>query len=818
MTRSFNALSAGSRLAPVSANPQLPAIQQPPMEQWGPPPPPASTAPAYQRYLAAIGRFKWLVLAMVLLGLLGGYVATRYIKPEYDVQGKITLRDPSAEIIGNSRQRSNESYVAVFKAYSITDSVARKLRLYLDPKRDADSVYFREFTLGPQFVPGTYELMIDSKKEKYRLRRTRNGDSREVETGSIGDSIGRESGMRWRPAKEILPAKATVEFELITPREASNNLQKKLRADAALNTDVMNVALRGEDAAKTEATLNEWMTLFVNYIGIMKNGGTSQNATAAKRQFAEAEERLKAARQALERFRIDAIVKPSEGTILTPGLAQTTNPVIEQFTKYRIDAQNVHNDREVLQGLIRNGRVSASVDPSIALSLGSVVGPGGEALRAVLNELNSARELYRAKSAVYTDENPEVVKIRTRISDLETNVIPGLIRQQVGSLQVKEDDLKRRLAAQSEEIRGIPERTIKEQELNAIVSREENLVGILSSNLETQRLKEAAARNEVFVQDSAVAPFKPTSNTALQIIPAGVALGLGLGLGLAILLDLIDRRVRYPEQVASDLRLEIIGAIPLVNPGRPSVEEQAQLVESFRTLRLSLRHQFTAGEPVSFTVTSTGPSEGKSFVSSNLALSFAEAGFRTVLVDGDTRRGAIQQAFGVPQKPGLVDYLQGSSTLDETVYPTSYERLSLVPCGTRHRQAPEMVTTAAMESLLDELRARFDVVIVDSPPLGAGTDAYALATLTGGLLMVLRVGVTDRKMAINKLETMDRLPIRPLGAVLNGIEPKGVFQYYHYLEGYNSADAGGDEDEPLAPARKSSRPRLAGGGGTGGKA
>ena len=810
MTRPFNALPAGSRLAPVSAGASLPAVQQAPMDQWGPPPPPPTMAPAYQRYLAAISRFKWLVFAMVLLGLLGGYIATKYIKPEFDVQGKITLRDPSAEIIGNSRQRSNESYLQVFRAYSITDSVARKLRLYLDPKRDADSVYFREFALGPTFVPGTYELTIDSKKEKYRLRRSRGGDSREVEAGSIGDSIGRESGMRWRPLKEILPAKASVEFELITPREASNNLQKKLRADAPPNTDVMNIQLRGEDAARTEVALNEWMSLFVNYLGIIKNGGTSQNANAAKQAYADAQARLKTARTAYERFRVDAITKPSEQTVLAPGSQQTSNPVLEQFTRFRLESQNLRNDREVLESLLRPGRL-AEVDPSVAISLGTVQGPGGEALRAVLTELITARGAYRLKNATYTDEAPEVVVIRGRIAQLESTVIPGLIRQQIASLSLKEADYNRRIDVQKTEIRGIPERTIKEEELRAQVDIDQKTVEYLANNLETQRLKEASARNEVFVQDSAVAPFKPTSNTALQIIPAGLALGLALGLGLAILLDLLDKRVRYPEQVANDLRLDIIGAIPLVHPGRPSVEEQAQLVESFRTLRLSLRHQFTAGEPVSFTVTSTGPTEGKSFVSSNLGLSFAEAGFRTVLVDGDTRRGAIQQAFGVPQKPGLVEYLQGTNTLEETVYPTSYERLSLVPCGSRHRQAPEMVTTAAMESLLDELRARFDVVIVDSPPLGAGTDAYALATLTGGLLMVLRVGVTDRKMAVAKLETMDRLPIRPLGAVLNGIEPKGVFQYYHYLEGYNSANAGGDDDEPIAPLPRKTKPRLSNG-------
>ena len=445
MTRPYNALPSGSRLSPTTAPASLPAIPQAPLEQWGSPPPPPAAAPAYQRYLSAIGRFKWLVMAMMLLGLLGGYIATRYIKPEFDVQGKVTLRDPSAEIIGNSRLRSNESYLQVFRAYIISDSVARKLRLYLDPKRDADSVYFRDFTLGTTFVPGTYELMIDGKKEKYRLRRTRNNDSREVETGTVGDSIGRESGMRWRPMKEILPAKATVEFELITPREASVNLQKKLRADAPPNTDVMNVSLRGEDAAKTEVALNEWMALFVNYIGIYKNGGATQNANAAKQAFADATNRLKTARQAFEKFRVDAITKPSEQTVLSPGVAQTQNPVLEQFTRFRLESQNLRNDREFLEGLLKPGRL-AEADASAAMSLGSLQGAGGEALRKVLEELGAARALYRAKNAFLTDSAPEVQRIRGQIMNLERTVIPGLLQQQISALRLKEDDYNRRIS------------------------------------------------------------------------------------------------------------------------------------------------------------------------------------------------------------------------------------------------------------------------------------------------------------------------------------------------------------------------------------
>jgi polysaccharide biosynthesis transport protein len=797
MTRSYNALPAGNRLAPAPMAPaQLPAMPQAPMEQWGPPPPPPSTGmPAYQRYLAAISRFKWLVLGMVILGLIAGYVATRYVKPEYEVQGKVTLRDPTAQILGNERQRSNESFVQSFRSFYLSDSVTRSLKLYLKPKREADASYFRDFTLADRFVPGLYELTTDAKKEKYVLRVSRKGDSRELERGAVGDSIGRTSGLRWRPGRDILPAKASIEFEIKTPREASIDLQKKLRADAPLNTDIMNISLRGEDASRTEMALNMWMDLFVRWMGVIRNGGASQSAGANKKAYDDAQERLQNARRELQTFRIGVITLPGEQVSIAPGIGATESQTLGEFTRSRLSALELRNDRQFLESMVRSGVTAENA--SNALFLNSVTGPGGEQLKGALTEFYKRNEEYRAKQLNLTDDHPDMVRMRDQITRLEANVIPRLVRSMITSLKAREDDFDRRVAQQASEIRNIPARTIKEEELRSTVSMQEEIVRNLGASLERERLREAATRNEVFVQDSAIAPLRPTTNTALQIIPAGVALGLVLGLGLAILIDLLDKRVRYPEQVAKDLELEIIGAIPLVHPGRPSVEEQAQLVESFRTLRLSLRHQFAAGEPVSFTVTSTGPSEGKSFVSSNLALSFAEAGFRTVLVDGDTRRGAVQQAFGVPSKPGLVDFLQGNAALDDVAYSTSYDRLSLVPCGSRHRQAPEMVTTAAMESLLDELRARFDVVIVDSPPLGAGTDAYALATLTGGLLMVLRVGVTDRKMAIAKLETMDRLPIRPLGAVLNGIEPKGVFQYYHYLEGYNAASVAGETRSPL---------------------
>jgi capsular exopolysaccharide synthesis family protein len=266
-----------------------------------------------------------------------------------------------------------------------------------------------------------------------------------------------------------------------------------------------------------------------------------------------------------------------------------------------------------------------------------------------------------------------------------------------------------------------------------------------------------------------------------------VAGGLGLGLALALLLDRLDQRFRYPEQATDELNLEILGTVPaLPSASRRARDPEAasQVVEAFRTIRLHLVHMFDPNQPTVFTISSPGAGEGKSLISSNLAMSFAESGRRTLLVDGDIRRGQLHATFGVRQAPGLLDYLQGESTLDEVLQPTDFQNLTIITCGARRHRGPELLQSAAMAQFIATVKPLFDTIIVDSPPLGAGIDPFAIAHVTGHLMMVLRVGVSDRKMARAKLAAMDRLPVRLLGAVLNDVASTGVFRYYSYLYGY----------------------------------
>ncbi|MFL5489286.1 MAG: CpsD/CapB family tyrosine-protein kinase, partial [Gemmatimonadaceae bacterium] len=208
------------------------------------------------------------------------------------------------------------------------------------------------------------------------------------------------------------------------------------------------------------------------------------------------------------------------------------------------------------------------------------------------------------------------------------------------------------------------------------------------------------------------------------------------------------------------------------------VEHMSQVVESFRTLRLALRYEFPANGPVMITVSSPSTADGKSLVSSNLALAFASAGHRTLLVDGDLRCGSLHSTFDITVTPGLVEYLSNGCGLDNVVRGTASENLYVLPRGTRTNRAPELLVSQRMSALIETAGSKFDVVIVDSPPFIAGVDAYALAAVTGNILIVLRQGVSDRKLAGAKLGVVDRLPIRVLGTVINGVPSGGMYRYY----------------------------------------
>jgi capsular exopolysaccharide synthesis family protein len=497
-------------------------------------------------------------------------------------------------------------------------------------------------------------------------------------------------------------------------------------------------------------------------------------------------DQLKEADGRLESYKAATITKPSEGTAVSPATGITQNTVMTDYFQKRVELDQIKNDQQRLADALQKARNGQKITDELQTIPSVLKAPE---LNRSLAALGTAEQELEALNFRYTPQSPNVQQAQAKVDTLRQQVVPTYINALSNALKAQAMALSSQINQASAEIRQIPGRMITEQQL----TRDRDILAQMFANIQLQyqnaRLMEASSTPDVQVLDPAVPPQRPSSNSAIMLVLAAFAISLGLALGLAVLLDRLDKRFRYPEQVTRELGLSILGAVPAIRQvrGEQSPEEAAQVVEAFRTIRMNIAHAYGAAGPVMLTVSSPSPGDGKSLVSSNLALSFAEAGYRTLLIDGDIRRGELHRMFSIDRRPGLLDHLSGQGSLDTVLRATTHQNLSVIACGTRHHHGPELLGSAAMRDMMAALKNRFNVIIVDSPPLGAGIDPFVLGTATGNMLLVLRSGETEREMAENQLKLMDRLPIRLLGAVLNSVNTSdNAYKYYRYVYGYTA--------------------------------
>jgi capsular exopolysaccharide synthesis family protein len=752
----------------------------------------------WTRYISALKRFKWLMLLITVVGTGLGFAATRVLRPAYEVDATIwisraTDEGRSAGPIRSAELLNNLSWPELATSFAILDRVTRKERLYLIPASPSDSVLFHSFSLAEQFRPGDYRLEVSDAGDKYTLT-TAKGEI--VETAPTGGAIGQRLGFLWTPPTSELGSGRTAEFSVRTPRHAAIELRSQLVPNLRENSSLMRLRLRGSDPVRLASTMNTLIDEFVVVAADLKKRNLVEFAATLQRQLMYAERELRDAEIALENFRVSTITLPSEGGPVAGGVEMTRDPVFASYFSQKSQADDLRRDRELLAGMLAEIRLG-TLDVSALLAAPAV--READALRAALSEYSTKVAQLRMARVTFTDEHRAVRDLVTAIDTLRLRAIPQETATLISQLQRRENDLLSRIASASRELRDIPTRSIEEMRLRRNVDVREALYTMLKNRYEEARLADVSSTPDVSVLDPAVAPINPTSNTAPRILLMAIAGSLGAAVLLALLLDRLDRRFRYPEQATDDLRLNIIGAVPTIprpSRGRAAHEDGAQIVEAFRAIRLNLQHAAGHGKgPMSITVASPGADDGKSLVCANLALSFAEAGCRTLLIDGDIRRGQLHAAFSVARHPGLVDYLAGDAALSDILRPTTHDRLTLLTCGSRRQSGPELLTSPALPSLMSLIRAQYDAIVVDSAPLGAGIDAFVLGTVTGNMVIVLRSGETDRRLAEAKLQLVDRLPINLVGAVLNDVPATGPYQYYSYLPGYGS-----EEEERLATA------------------
>jgi succinoglycan biosynthesis transport protein ExoP len=747
----------------------------------------------WARYIEALKRHALLILAIVIVGSSLGLLATRRIPAVYDVQSTVWIASGLSPQSGPIRQEQllpPSSWIELLRSYSIIEPVVRNLRLNVH-YRPADSMFFAGFESLPSLRPGEYVLESEP-AGRYTLS---NAKKVPIERGTLGDSIGKKLGFGWAPDARLFASGRVLTFSVSTPRSTSIGLLSSLHSSLPENGQFLTITLSGSDPDRTAKTLNAWVEQFVASSGDLKKRHLLEFKKTLGDQLAVAESRLRDSEAQLERFRVSTITLPTGA-----GSAQAGDPVVSGYFQQKGTFGEVHNERVALEKMVADAK-GGPVDPQAFLMLPMILNNTPQ-LRAAIDELSSRQAALRTEKQFLTDANPRVKQLSETVHVLQYETIPQIVQSVLQTLRIREQDLSARLANESLELRGIPSRTIEEARLVRQAAASENLYSGLKARHEEVSLAEAQTSPDLSVLDLAVPPTHPNSNDAPRLLVLAILASIGLAGGIALLHDRMDRRFRYPQQATHELGLSIVGTVPLLRPKRSGdfqVELMSQVVESFRTLRLAVRYECPADAPVVLAVSSPSSNDGKSLVSSNLALAFASAGNRTLLIDGDVRRGTLHSTFDIQVTPGLVEYLSNGVGIDTVVKSTSSENLFLLPRGTRANHAPELLVSDRMSALIKAARQNYDVVIIDSPPFIAGVDAYALAAAAGNILVVLRQGMSDRKLAAVKLAIMDRLPIRFLGAVVNGVPAGGMYRYYG--TDYSGGAATGNSVRRLATPR-----------------
>jgi capsular exopolysaccharide synthesis family protein len=304
--------------------------------------------------------------------------------------------------------------------------------------------------------------------------------------------------------------------------------------------------------------------------------------------------------------------------------------------------------------------------------------------------------------------------------------------------------------------------------------------------------------------DRAVTPhtqIKP--NIQLNLLLGAIA-GLLLAIGVAFFLEFIDDSLKSIEEVERFVRRPIYGIIPRIPETRKEEEggravaaslvthysPKSPISEAFRTLRTNIQFADPDRKITTLLVTSAGPSEGKSTIVTNLALTFANIGRRTLLIDCDLRKPNVHNIFEIPRDPGLTTVLLGERSWQEVMVATKIDNLHILPSGPIPPNPTEMLGSQHMKDLLAQLQSSFDLILFDSPPVVAVTDAAILSSIVDGTLLVVELG-RSRASGVNRaIDLLEKVNAKLLGVVTNNIFAGYRYDYGYYSYYYYYAEGG----------------------------
>ena len=280
-----------------------------------------------------------------------------------------------------------------------------------------------------------------------------------------------------------------------------------------------------------------------------------------------------------------------------------------------------------------------------------------------------------------------------------------------------------------------------------------------------------------------------------QFLGMGAFGGALIGLVLGYIVEVADRSFRRPDEIVREFGLPIVGHIPYMQeqklrkiPKDVTMDKtviamhlpRSRPSEAYRTVRTAVCFSAVGSQHRVIQVTSPAAGDGKSTLTANFAVSLAQSGKSTILVESDFRRPKVHKLMGVNNDTGVVNVLRGDAEISDAIQTTELENFDVMPCGSRPKNPSELITGPEYEHLLEALREKYEYVIIDSPPVLVVTDPCSVAPRTDGVLLCIRLGRHTREFGRRALEQLRDVGANITGLVVNGVEETDAYGYGNY--------------------------------------
>jgi capsular exopolysaccharide synthesis family protein len=776
-----------------------------------------------RQYLTIVQRYWWVIVLTTVLATGYQWYRVRGDRPMFEAASAVRLTDQAAAVSGNLLPDYGGGFggytdpiltqVQVIKSRIIAARVVDSLGLRLESQTPGFYMgAFDHIQVSPQAPPSTLEFHFSqSHFLVYTFKDSIIGDyGKPITINGATFTVPRSPGISKMATLAVLPRESAIDNVLggltVKPRDM---------------TSVIDISYTSYDPYRARDVASA-----VAEVYRAENAASAREQSHRRRVFIEGQ--LQAT---------DSLLNVAENRVAAYRRTNLALSAQDKFTQEQTAladlskrAQTLRDSRSNFQSMLGALQRYERGDSSALRTLAYVVEPSGNAsvnmLYSELMRYQQIRDSLTTGEFARTAQHPDVRRVDALIQATEPQ-LHSAVQNQIDMLNgqiTTVANLAAQRSAQLEQMPGIQE---TEQRLERDADNILKMSDKLNEDLQQAKIAEAVEAGDVQIVDLAQYPGGSIGAGRRRKLTYGALLGLLLGIGLTVLIDRLNSTVRRWEDLETVMHVPGLALIPQISgdasdgwQGRvrgtahrflPSLVPQHGLVaedvgselvmvndvrsssaESYRKLMTNLMYSASQPGLRVVVVTSSSAGEGKTTTVSNLAVAFAQQGRRVALIDADLRRARIHDVFGLGLEPGLTDILVGNATLEQGIRPSGIAGLSIIPAGTLPPNPLEFLGGERMRDLLGTLRERFDVVLIDTPPVLVTADAALMGVQADGVVLVVRAGKSERVAARHAVEQIVHLGGRILGAVLNDPDARtpryGRYGDSYYGYGYKASD------------------------------